>query len=100
MNTSAGKSYLYFYLLFIVLLSGRQAFAVHLDVEVWGQGNALFTGYCRTPGAVGCDLDGLAEVLHLPAGTLPIEAVTGKLIFPADFQDLPGGDFKTKNPGF
>jgi len=100
LNTSADKTYLCFYLLFIVLLSGRQAFAVHLDVEVWGQGNALFTGYCRTPGAVGCDLDGLAEVLHLPAGTLPIEAVTGKLIFPADFQDLPGGDFKTKNPGF
>lgn len=73
---------------------------MHLDVEVWGQGNALFAGYCRTPGAVGCDLGGLAEVLHLPAGTLPIEAITGKHIFPADFQDLPGGDFRTKNPGF
>ncbi len=74
--------------------------AQHLDIEVWGQGNALFSGYCRTPGIVGCDLDGLTNSLQLPTGTLPIEAETGKLIFPADFRDLPGGDFKTRNPGF
>ena len=91
---------IYFYLLIIALLAGRQVYAQHLDIEVWGEGNALFTGYCRTPGVVGCDLGRLTDVLHLPVGTLPIEAVTGKLIFLADFQDLPGGDFRTKNPGF
>lgn len=81
-------------------LSIRPAGAVHLDIEVWGQGNALFAGYCQTPGIVGCDLDGLAEAIGLPANTLPVEAATGKLIFPADFQDLPGGSFRTRNPGF
>ena len=74
--------------------------AVHLDVEVWSEGNALFTGFCHTPNIVGCDLDGLIDGLGLPAGTLPTEGETGKAIFVADFQDLPGGDFKTKNPGF
>ncbi|PXX11666.1 hypothetical protein C8R27_12729 [Nitrosomonas ureae] len=91
---------IYFYVLITALLAGRQVYAQHLDIEVWGEGNALFTGYCRTPGVVGCDLGRLTDVLHLPVGTLPIEAVTGKLIFLADFQDLPGGDFRTKNPGF
>lgn len=81
-------------------LSIRSAGAVHLDIEVWGQGNALFAGYCRTTGSVGCDLDGLTEAVGLPANSLPVEAVTGKLIFPADFQDLPGGPFRTRNPGF
>lgn len=74
--------------------------AQHLDVEVWGEGNAVFAGYCRTPGVVGCDLTGLAQTLQLSAGALPIEATTGKLIFLADFRDFSGGDFKTKNPGF
>lgn len=81
-------------------LSIRSAGAVHLDIEVWGQGNALFAGYCRTPGITGCDLDGLAEATGLPPNTLPVEAVTGRLIFPADFQDLTGGPFRTRNPGF
>lgn len=91
---------LLFCMLWIVLSLNRQAVAQHLDIEVWGQGNALFAGYCRIAGILGCDLDGLTDALHLPANTLPIEAATGKLIFPADFQDLPGGSFKTKNPGF
>lgn len=81
-------------------LSLRPAVAVHLDIEVWGQGNALFAGYCRTPGIVGCDLDGLAEALGLPANSVPVETATGKFIFPADFQDLTGGPFRTRNPGF
>jgi len=89
-----------FYLLTAALLLNQAAFAVHLDVEVWGEGNALFAGYCRTPGVVGCDLGGLAQTLELPVGALPKEAATGKLIFLADFRDLPGGDFRTKNPGF
>ncbi len=72
----------------------------HLDVEVWGEEDALFVGYCQTPGVVGCDLDGLFAELGLPEDGLPIEAATGKLIFLADFQDLSGGEFKTKNPGF
>lgn len=74
--------------------------AVHLDVEVWGENNTLFAGFCNTPNIVGCDLDGLTNGVNLPAGALPIEASTGKAIFLADFQDLPGGAFKTKNPGF
>jgi dockerin type I repeat protein len=94
------KIYLYFLLLIGALLSEQQAYAQHLDIEVWGEGNALFVGYCRTPGVVGCNLNGLTESLQLPTGTLPLEVATGKLIFIADFQDLPGGDFKTKNPGF
>lgn len=81
-------------------LSIRSAGAVHLDIEVWGQGNALFAGFCRTPGITGCDLDGLTEAIGLPPNTLPVEAATGKLIFPADFQDLTGGPFRTRNPGF
>ena len=90
------------YWLLAALVSAQHASAstLHLDVEVWGQGNALFTGYCRTPGIMGCDLGGLADALHLPVNTLPTETATGKLIFPADFQDLSGGQFKTKNPGF
>ncbi|MBX3640580.1 MAG: hypothetical protein KF888_08705 [Nitrosomonas sp.] len=87
-------------LLFATLLTGQSVFAQHLDIEVWGQGNALFAGYCRTTGAVGCNLGGLTEALGLPAGTLPVEATTNKLIFPADFRDLTGGDFGTRNPGF
>lgn len=87
-------------LLFAALLASPQTFAQHLDIEVWGQGNALFAGFCRTTAAVGCDLDGLAETFGLPTGTLPVEATTNKRIFPVDFQDLPGGDFSTRNPGF
>lgn len=99
-NLTIRKTYLHLLLLIAALLSGQQAYAQHLDIEVWGEGNALFAGYCRTPGVIGCDLGGLAETLQLPAGTSPLEAATGKLIFIADFQDLTGGDFKTKNPGF
>ena len=77
-------------LLAAALLLNQAAFAVHLDVEVWGEGNALFAGYCRTPGVVGCDLGGLTQMLELPAGALPKEAATGKLIFLADFRDLRG----------
>lgn len=86
--------------LIVIAFSHLPIHAQHLDIEVWGQGNALFVGYCRTPGIVGCDLDGLTNSLQLPMDSLPIEAETGKLIFPADFRDLPGGDFKTRNPGF
>ncbi len=89
-----------FYLLIVALMLNQVAFSQHLDVEVWGEGNALFAGYCRTPGVVGCDLGKLAQMLELPVGTLPKESTTGKLIFLANFQDLPGGDFRTKNPGF
>jgi hypothetical protein len=88
------------FVLVVGLMLSQAASAQHLDVEVWGQGNAVFAGYCRTPGIVGCDLNGLAQTFQLPAGTLPIEAATGKLIFLADFRDFSGGDFKTKNPGF
>lgn len=87
-------------LLLTVLSVNPVAQAVHLDVEVWGDNNALYAGFCHTPNIVGCDLDGLVDGLALPVGTLPSEAATGKAIFVADFQDLPGGAFKTKNPGF
>ncbi|SET23712.1 hypothetical protein SAMN05216326_11660 [Nitrosomonas marina] len=87
-------------LLLIALLAMQPVSAQHLDVEVWGQGNALFAGFCRTTAAVGCDLEGLADALGLPDGTLPIEAITKKRIFPVDFRDLSGGDFSTRNPGF
>ncbi|WP_428354220.1 hypothetical protein [Methyloprofundus sp.] len=76
------------------------AAAIHLDVEIWGEDDTLFAGYCRTPGVVGCDTDGLLEHFSLPANVLPVEAATGKFIFLTDFQDLSGGQFKTKNPGF
>ena len=89
------------YLAVVTMLTIQPVFAQHLDVAVWGQGNALFAGYCRTSAAIGCDLDGLADALGLPDGTLPpIEAETNKLIFTVDFGDLSGGDFSTRNPGF
>lgn len=78
----------------------KAASILHLDVEVWGEEDALFAGYCQTPGVSGCDLDGLMTELGLPEDGLPIEGASGKLVFVADFQDLSGGDFKTKNPGF
>ncbi|MEQ1638021.1 MAG: hypothetical protein ABL903_15160 [Methylococcales bacterium] len=87
-------------LLLSVLSFNPAVQAVHLDVEVWGQNDALQAGFCNTPNIVGCDLDGLTNGLNLPQGSLPIEASSGKAIFLADFQDLPGGAFKTKNPGF
>lgn len=87
-------------LLFTALNFSPCVLAIHLDVEIWGDNNTLFTGFCHTPNIVGCDLDGLTNDLNLPQGSLPIEAVTGKAIFLADFRDLPGGAFKTKNPGF
>lgn len=91
----------FLYLAIAALLNSQPVYAQHLDVEVWGQGNALFAGYCRTSAAIGCDLDGLADALGLPDDTLPpIEAVTNKRIFTVDFGDLSGGDFSTRNPGF
>ncbi len=91
----------FLYLALTTVLTIQPVFAQHLDVAVWGQGNALFAGYCRTSAAIGCDLDGLADALGLPDGTLPpIEAVTNKPIFTVDFGDLSGGDFSTRNPGF
>ncbi len=87
-------------LLLAAWLTNQPVFAQHLDIEVWGQGNALFAGFCRTTGATSCNLDGLTEALALPAGTLPVEATTNKLIFPVDLRDLTGGAFSTRNPGF
>ncbi|OQK16801.1 hypothetical protein AU255_02530 [Methyloprofundus sedimenti] len=87
-------------LMFAFAPMATAASILHLDVEVWGEDGALFAGYCQTPGVAGCDLDGLFAELGLPEDNLPIEAASGKLIFIADFQDLSGGDFKTKNPGF
>jgi hypothetical protein len=86
--------------LIAAMMFNQAVYAQHLDIEVWGEGNALFTGYCRTPGVVGCDLGRLAQTLQLPPGTLPIEAATGRLIFLSDFRDFSGGDFRTRNPGF
>jgi len=94
------QNHFFYLLLATVMMTGQSISAQHLDIEVWGQGNALFAGYCRTSGAIGCDLGGLAEAVGLPAGTLPIEATTNKRIFPVDFRDLSGGDFSTRNPGF
>lgn len=87
-------------LLIALLLGNHSACALHLDVELWGEGNKMFAGFCRTANIVGCDISSLASDLNLPQGTLPQESTTGKLIFIADFQDLTGGPFKTKNPGF
>lgn len=87
-------------LLITILWVSQPTHAQHLDIEVWGQGNALFTGFCRTSGAAGCNLNELTDTLALPAGTLPVEASTNKLIFPVDLGDLAGGDFSTRNPGF
>lgn len=33
-------------------------------------------------------------------GGLPVDASSGRLLFPADFSDLPGGPYATDNPGF
>lgn len=73
--------------------------AVHLDVEIWGEGNAMSAGFCRTT-AVGCDLAELAADLQLPPNTLPRDGANGKLIFLADFRDFAGGPYATLNPGF
>ena len=67
------------YLVLATIFFIQPVSAQHLDIEVWGQGNALFAGFCRTSAAVGCDLDSLADALGLPDGTLPsIEAATVK----------------------
>ena len=76
------------------------ACAVHLDVEIWGDGNAMQAGFCRTPGAVGCDLTQLIGSLNLPANTLPIDGASGQMVFLTDFRDFSGGAYKTPNPGF
>lgn len=74
--------------------------AVHLDVEIWADGDSMAAGFCRTPGAVGCDLAQLVAGLNLPPNTLPIEGATGKMVFLSDFRDFSGGPNKTPNPGF
>lgn len=74
--------------------------AVHLDVEIWGDGDSMAAGFCRTPGAVGCDLAQLAADLMLPPNTLPIEGSSGRIVFLSDFRDFSGGPNKTPNPGF
>lgn len=94
------QNHFFYLVLATILMTGQSVSAQHLDIEVWGQGNALFAGYCRTSGALGCDLGGLTDTLELPAGTLTIETATKKLIFPVDFRDLSGGNFSTRNPGF
>lgn len=87
-------------LLCIVLFLSKPVSAQHLDVEVWGQGNALFAGFCRTSGATGCDLNSLISALGLPTDIQLIEADTNKLIFPVDMGDFSGGPYSTRNPGF
>lgn len=86
----------------LVLLAGvsSSAHAVHLDVEVWGDGDRMSAGFCRTAGAVGCDLAQLIASLQLPPNTLPTDGATGKMIFLTDFRDFSGGPNKTPNPGF
>lgn len=74
--------------------------AVHLDVEVWGNGDRMSAGFCRTAGAVGCDLAQLIASLQLPPNTLPTDGATGKMIFLTDFRDFAGGPNRTPNPGF
>ncbi|MDO8843283.1 MAG: hypothetical protein Q7U98_05780 [Methylicorpusculum sp.] len=74
--------------------------AVHLDVEIWGEGNSMSAGFCRTASSVGCDLAGLVASLQLPPNTLPEDGATGKMIFLTDFRDFSGGPYKTPNPGF
>lgn len=90
----------YLPLAFLLGLGCQSAQAVHLDVEIWGDGDAMNAGFCRTPGAVGCDLTQLIDSLNLPTNTLPMEGETGKMIFLADFRDFSGGPNKTPNPGF
>lgn len=75
------------------------AHAVHLDVEIWAEGNAVTAGFCRTT-ALGCDLTQLAATLQLPPNTLPKDGATGKQIFLSDFRDFSGGLYATPNPGF
>jgi hypothetical protein len=72
--------------------------AVHLDIELRGDGDRLAVGFCLTAG-VGCDLPGALRRLGLPAGTLPTDAASGYKVFAADFGD-PLKPFETKNPGF
>ncbi|WP_150046226.1 PKD domain-containing protein [Methylomonas rhizoryzae] len=75
-------------------------YAVHLDVEIWADGDAMQAGFCRTPGAVGCDLTQLTGSLNLPAGTLPVDGASGQMVYLTDFRDFSGGPYKTPNPGF
>lgn len=84
----------------MLIVATLPAHAVHLDVEVWGEDNAIHAGFCRTPGAVGCDLTQLTGNLNLPNGTLPVEGASGQMLFLSDFRDFSGGPYKTPNPGF
>jgi len=87
--------------LFCLLVgAGTPALAVHLDVEIWADGDAMQAGFCRTPGAVGCDLTQLVGSLNLPTGTLPVEGASGQMLYLTDFRDFSGGPYKTPNPGF
>ncbi|MDO9160932.1 MAG: hypothetical protein Q8N35_08290 [Methylococcaceae bacterium] len=83
----------------VALCVNSAAHAVHLDVEIWAEGNAMFAGFCRTT-ALGCDLAQLAANLQLPPNTLPKDGATGKQIFLSDFRDFSGGLYATPNPGF
>ena len=60
----------------------------------------MSAGFCRTAGAVGCDLAKLIVSLQLPPNTLPKDGATGKMIFLTDFRDFAGGPNRTPNPGF
>ncbi|MBS3965472.1 MAG: hypothetical protein KGZ80_13475 [Methylomonas sp.] len=84
----------------LLALFHTTAHAVHLDIEVWGDGNKMRVGFCRSPGLIGCDLTRLANTINLPANTLPVEGTSGNMIFLADFRDFAGGPFRTTNPGF
>lgn len=88
------------WLALIWLAVAAPAQAVHLDIEIWGDGDSMQAGFCRTPGAVGCDLTQLVTSLNLPANSLPVDGASGKMIFLSDFRDFAGGANKTPNPGF
>jgi PKD repeat protein len=94
------QALLFRFFLIILVFANTPALAVHLDVEIWGDGDRMQAGFCRTPGAVGCDLTQLIASLNLPANTLPVDGASGKMIFLSDFRDFSGGPNKTPNPGF
>lgn len=74
----------------------KAASILHLDVEVWGEEDALFAGYCQTPGVSGCDLDGLMTELGLPEDGLPIEGASGKLVLSLIFKIYPAVTLKPR----
>jgi hypothetical protein len=82
----------------LIGLGGTAAQAVHLDIELKGEGGGLAVGFCMTPG-VGCDLPAALGRLGLPSGVLPRDRDSGEPIFAADFGDFPK-PYDTANPGF